>query len=173
MKLENDIITPRLILRSYRGKDRDFSLSLWCDPINGAYMSDPLAQNIDEKYLAYFEHMEDDPDGYYLIADLRSSHEPVGTFCLFPEGDSWDIGYCIAQERWREGLGSEMIAAALSFIKARGGKAVTAEVADENAASRALLFKFGFKEDRKTRFKKYGEDRFFDAHVFKLTDMPT
>ena len=169
MKLENDIITPRLRLRSYQSGDRDFSLSLWCDPVNGAYMSDPLLQNADERYLSFFDDMEDEPDGYYLTAEWRGSRAPVGTFCLFPEGESWDIGYCIAKEHWREGLGSEMIAAALSFIKANGGRTVTAEVADDNIASRALLFKFGFTEGAQTRFKKYGEDRFFDAHILTLT----
>ena len=173
MKLDNCIETPRLILRSYRDSDRDFSLSLWCDLVNGAYMSDPLMQNMDEQYLSYFDDMENDPDGYYLIAEWRDSHAPVGTFCLFPEGDSWDIGYCIARAHWREGLGSEMIEAALRWIKARGGTSVTAEVADDNAASRALLFKFGFTESKKTRFKKRNEERYFDSHILMLTwDQP-
>ena len=169
MKLESPIVTPRLILRSYRDADRDFCLSLWCDEINGKYMADPLFKNVDAKYLSCFDGMEDDPDGYYLIAESRADGRPVGTFCLFPENGNVDIGYCVAKERWREGLGSEMLAGALARIRERGGTSVTAEVADENAASLALLRKFGFSEGKKTRFKKRNEERVFESHVMVLT----
>ena len=32
----------------------------------------------------------------------------------------------------------------------------------------ALLHKFGFSEDRKTSYKKWGEETYFDAHYYKL-----
>ena len=32
----------------------------------------------------------------------------------------------------------------------------------------SLLHKFGFSEDRKTSYKKWGEETYFDAHIFKL-----
>ena len=48
------------------------------------------------------------------------------------------------------------------------GKSITGEVADINLASVALLRKFGFSEDRKTRYKKWGEETYFDAHYYKL-----
>ncbi len=169
MRLEKNIFTPRLTLRPYEKDDKDFCISLWCDEENGKYMSDPLRENIDEKYLACFEGMEDDPDGYYLIAVLRESGQPVGTFCLFPEDGNYDIGYCIARAHWQEGLGSEMIEAALQWIKARKGSSVSAEVADSNAASLALLRKFGFSQGKKTRFRKWNEDKFFDSHILVLT----
>ncbi len=43
-----------------------------------------------------------------------------------------------------------------------------AKVADMNAASVALLKKLGFSEDRKSRFRKWGEETYFDAHYYKL-----
>ena len=165
--------TRRLQIRAYRKSDRDFCLSLWCDEENGKYMSDPLLKNADEKYLAFFDAMEDEPGGYYLIAELKESAAPVGTCCIFPEGGNYDIGYCIAKEHWREGLGSEMMQALIGWIEADGGRSVTAEAADRNAASVALLRKFGFREDRETKYKKRGEDTVFDAHVFKrVIDRP-
>ncbi len=100
---------------------------------------------------------------------LRESGQPVGTFCLFPEDGNYDIGYCIARAHWQEGLGSEMIEAALQWIKARKGSSVSAEVADSNAASLALLRKFGFSQGKKTRFRKWNEDKFFDSHILVLT----
>ena len=61
-----------------------------------------------------------------------------------------------------------MVAAILRWVKAKGGKSVTGEVADANLPSIALLRKFGFAEDRKTRYKKWGEETYFDAHYYKL-----
>lgn len=169
MLLAKDIETPRLRIRTYRLADRDFILALWGDRENGKYMVDPTAEHRDERYLAAVDEMADEPDGYYLVAELRADGTPVGTCCAFPEaGDNWDIGYCIHKAHWREGLGTEMVSALILWIKARGGRSVTGEVADDNAASVALLRKLGFTPDRKTRYRKWGEATWFDAHFYKL-----
>ena len=168
MILAKNIETPRLLIRSYQRNDKGFILSLWGDRENGKYMADPACENVDEKYLACVDGMEDDPDGYYLIAELKEDGARVGTCCAFPENENYDIGYCISKDHWREGLGTEMIAALICWIKTQGGKSVTGEVADMNRASVALLHKFGFSEDRKTRYKKWGEETYFDAHYYKL-----
>lgn len=168
MRMTEPIETPRLSIRSYERADRDFTLSMWGDRENGKYMSDPAAENADERYLAAVDEMEDNAEGYYLIAELRETGARVGTCCAFPEGETWDIGYCIHKAHWREGLGAEMIGALIAWIRAQGGTAVTGEVADGNAASVALLRHFGFAPDRKTRYKKWGEETYFDAHVYRL-----
>ena len=168
MKIEHPIETPRLLLRSYRLADRDFSISLWCDAENGRYMSDPLYENLDDRYLSYFDGMEDDPDGYYLIAELKATGESIGTCCMFPEEEGWDVGYCIRKDHWRKGLGSEMLEALIAYIRTAGGKTITAEVADENVASTGLLREHGFVPIKQTHFRKRGEDTVFDAHIHKL-----
>ena len=172
MKLADNIVTPRLVIRSYRAADRDFILSLWGDRTNGKYMSDPAPENRDERYLSLIGEMEDDGDGYYMILELKETGERIGTCCAFPENGNYDIGYCIDHSRWREGLGTEMIAALLRWIRSQGGVSVSGEVADDNAASVALLRKFGFTPDRKTRYKKWGEETYFDAHFHKLLLAP-
>ncbi|MBR7081810.1 MAG: GNAT family N-acetyltransferase [Oscillospiraceae bacterium] len=168
MLLVKNIETPRLLIRSWRKTDKDFTLSLWCERENGRYMADPVRENIDEKYLACVDEMEDNPDGYYLIAELKECGLRIGTCCAFPQNESFDIGYCISKEYWREGLGTEMVGALIRYIKAEGGKSVTAEVADKNTASIALLRKYKFAQDKKTRYKKWGEETYFDAHCYKL-----
>lgn len=169
MKTEKSIETPRLRLRAYQKGDRDFCLSLWCDEENGKYMSDPRSENISERYLSCFDGMEDDPEGYYLIAVHKENGERIGTCCVFEEGGNRDIGYCVAKMHWRRGFGSEMIAGLLDWVKEKGANSLSAEVADENAASVALLKKFGFCAAEKTRFKKWGEETYFDAHVYRLS----
>ena len=132
-------------------------------------MADPRLELVDDRYLACFEGMADDPDGYYLVAEFKDSHERVGTFCLFPTEGNYDVGYCIARSHWREGLATEMMAGAIAYIRGLGGRSLSCEVADDNAASRALLAKFGFEQKQKTRYKKWNEEVYFDAHIYALS----
>ena len=125
-------------------------------------------ERVDGKYLEAIEGLSDDPDGYNMIIELKESGAPVGTCCAYPENGNYDIGYSIAKDHWKEGLGTEMIGALLQWIRAEGGKSVSGEVADDNKASVALLHKFGFTEGRKTRYKKVGEETWFDAHILQL-----
>lgn len=168
MLLNKIIETPRLMIRSWKKSDRDFTLSLWGDRENGKYMADPVCENQDKEYLQAVDEMEDHPDGYYLIAVLKEDGGPVGTCCAFPEKGNYDIGYCISKSHWKKGLGTEMMDALIGWIKEEGGKTITGEVADVNLASIALLRKFGFSEGRKTRYKKWGEETYFDAHCYQL-----
>ena len=79
MKLQEPIRTPRLVIRSYTNADREFLLSTWGDRENGKYMVDPARENQDERYLSLIDKMEDEPNGYYLIAELREDGSRVGT----------------------------------------------------------------------------------------------
>ena len=171
MKPETEIETPRLVIRSWRKTDRDATVAMWCDPENGKYMTEPVIENVDEKYLSLVDTLEDEQDGYNFFVELKDGEKriPVGTCCAFPEeGNNYDIGYCIAKGHWKEGLGTEMISALIEWIRERGGRSVTGEIADDNAGSVGLVRKLGFHPDRKSRYKKRGEETYFDAHFWKL-----
>ncbi len=47
MLLNNNLETSRLIIRSWKRTDTDFTLNLWGDLENGKYMSDPARENQD------------------------------------------------------------------------------------------------------------------------------
>ena len=172
MKLQEPILTPRLLIRSYTDNDREFLLSTWGDRENGRYMVDPARENQDERYLSLIDGMEDEPDGYYLIAELREDGTRVGTCCAFPENGNYDIGYCIVKDHWKEGLGTEMIGALLGWIREQGGTSASGEIADLNAASIALVRKLGFVQDRESWYKKWGEETYFDAHFYRIDLAP-
>ncbi|WP_314821137.1 GNAT family N-acetyltransferase [Stomatobaculum longum] len=104
MLLTNPLETPRLRLRSWRKSDKDFTLSLWGDKENGKYMSDSVRENMDEVYLKCVDEMEDNPEGYYLLAEWKEDATPVGTCCIFPENGNYDIGYCISKKHWKKVL---------------------------------------------------------------------
>ena len=55
----------------------------------------------------------------------------------------------------------------MEWIKQRGCKIVTAEVACDNIASRKLLENLGFKVREKTSFKKYNMDISFDSYIYE------
>ena len=168
MQLPHDILTPRLRIRAYTAADEGFILAMWGDEENGRYMCDPDRAHQDERYLRAVAEMACEPNGYYLVAELRESGVPVGTCCAFPEGTNYDVGYCILKSHWRQGLGTEMLRGLLGWIRDQGGRSVTGEIADGNAASVALATGLGFAPFKATRYKKWGEEKYFDAHWYRL-----
>ncbi len=61
---------------------------------------------------------------------------------------------------------NEMPEALLRRIRKQGGRTVTCEAADLNAASMTLLDKFGFAAVKAASCKKRGEETYFDAHIY-------
>lgn len=164
MNIDNPIQGPRLTIRSYDRSDLSFVTSMWLDPENGKYLSDPTADRVDAVFQKALDTLQDSPYGYYLI--IERGGERVGSFSVFPERDIYDIGYCIHKDHWRQGYASEALTVMLDWMRARGAKAVTAEVAAENTASNALLQKFGFEAERRTSFEKYNMDVRFDSFIY-------
>lgn len=93
MLLNENIETPRMIIRSWYRTDREFTLSLWGDKENDEYMSDPSSDNMDQAYLQCVDEMEDNPEGYYLMAVLKKEGTPLGICCALPEDENYDTGY--------------------------------------------------------------------------------
>ena len=102
MLLIKNLETPRLTIRSWQKSDKGFTLSLWGDKENGKYMSDPIRENMDEAYLKCVDEMEDNPEGYYLVAEWKEDGTPVGTCCIFPENKNYDIGYCVSKDHGKK-----------------------------------------------------------------------
>lgn len=73
--------TTRLRLRPQEARDAGFALCIWGDPITGKYLSDPALDDIDDlnEYIDLLRHLSDSQDCYYLIAEDKTTHQPVGT----------------------------------------------------------------------------------------------
>ena len=99
--------------------------------------------------------------------ELRDGGERIGTCCVFPEGDVFDIGYCLHRTRWRQGFGTELVNLAAAWVRERGGTAITAEAARENRGSCALLEKCGFRAVRESSFRKYNMDVSFESLIYQ------
>ncbi|MBD5162668.1 MAG: GNAT family N-acetyltransferase [Oscillibacter sp.] len=167
MKLKQPLLGERIVIRDYTPEDLAFSTDMWFDPENGKYLSDPTREYVDEVFQRALDGLQDSKDGYYLIAELRSGGERIGTCCAFPDKDVYDIGYCIHKSRWKQGFGTEVVNLLMSWVRDQGGTAVTAEAAEENRASCALLEKCGFAVVRESSFKKYHMDVSFDSFIYE------
>ena len=171
MRIDKELIGQRIIIRNYEKSDLNFLTDMWFDEENGKYMSDPTAEYVDEVYQKALDTLGESKYGYYLLIALADTMESIGSFCIFPDEDKkvYDIGYCIHRNYWRSGYGSEAVSLVLDWLSEQGANKVTAEVAVENAASNALLQKFGFAVEKKTEFKKYNMDVRFDSYIYAKT----
>ncbi|MBR2040995.1 MAG: GNAT family N-acetyltransferase [Oscillospiraceae bacterium] len=168
MKIGGKICGERIFLRSYDKSDVAFAGGMWFDEENGRYLSDPTQEYIDDVFQKAFDGIENCADGFYFIICLNSG-ERIGSISTFPDENNsqYDIGYCIHKNFWKNGFGTEAVLLLMEWIKGRGGKIVTAEVACDNIASRKLLENLGFKVREKTSFKKYNMNISFDSFIYE------
>ena len=122
------IETARLRLRPQEARDAGFALCIWGDPITGKYLSDPALDGIDDlnEYMDLLRHLSDSSDCYYVIAEDKTTSQPIGTCCAVVKenGACWDIGYCIHPTAWHKGYAKEMVRAvmhSLGFVGAENG----------------------------------------------------
>lgn len=170
MKLDAPLEGKRVCIRDHEPADLDFATGMWFDEENGKYLSDPTAGYVDAAFQRALNTLEISRLGYYLTVWEKNTGEHVGTCCAFPNGsrETWDIGYCVHKSRWGQGLGTEIVGLLIGWVRAQGGKAITAEAAKENHASRALLEKWGFEVVRESEFRKYHMDIQFESCIYRL-----
>ncbi|MCM1181934.1 MAG: GNAT family N-acetyltransferase [Roseburia sp.] len=170
MQIEKPLAGARILLRNYEKSDLAFSTDMWLDEENGRYLSDPLRDYIDALYQNALDTLEDSDTGYYLIIRARNSDSRIGTLCIFPDEShtTYDIGYCIHKKYWNKGYATEAVSLAADWIARQGAQSITAEVAVENTASRALLEKLGFEIIEETAFQKYNMDVCYKSYIYRL-----
>ena len=87
--------TARLRLRPQEARDAGFALCIWGDPITGKYLSDPVLDDIDDlnEYMELLRNLSDSTDCYYVIAEDKVTHQPIGTCCAVVKdgGDDPDV----------------------------------------------------------------------------------
>lgn len=168
--LTNDLITERLVLRSTREEHSELCFSIWLDDEMGKYLGDPPRDKADEKYMNFAKGIEVDETWYPFVAFLKETNEFVGTGCIVPMEDEmhWDLGYCIHKKYWRQGYGTELIQAMIDFGYAKGGRKFTADIAQENTASNAVIKKLGFTVEKEGSYKKSKTNIVYPNYIYKL-----
>ena len=167
--LTENIETDRLILRSMREEDSPLCFSIWLDDEMGKYLSDPPQEKADEAYLSFAKGIELDESWFPFIAVSKDTNDFIGTCSIVPQNDSkqYDLGYCVHKKYWRQGYATEIIKALINFGYRKGVRVFTADVAQENAASNAVLRKLGFFIEKEGSFKKYGTDIIYKKYTYR------
>lgn len=164
------IQTTRLTLRPFQKEDARFAISIWNDPEMGEYLPDEAMEEIDEAYLKEVEALPEDDECCYLIAELPSTHERIGTCSFIPseDGKVYDIAYCVHKKHWRNGYATEMAGGMVDYARKHGADKATVRVNRENAASNAVVRKCGFQVIGEGRYKKRGTDVEFCDFLYEL-----
>ena len=137
----------------------------------GKYLSDPVLDDIDDlnEYMELLRNLSDSTDCYYVIAEDKVTHQPIGTCCAVVKdgGSCWDIGYCIHPTCWRKGYAKEMVNALVQFGAQNGIKTVLADVAAENAGSCGVMRALGFTPTENGTFRRSGSQTEYKNLTFK------
>lgn len=160
--------TDRLIVRDMTLDDLDQVAKIWGDIDVGKYLSDPYYKDGDDLRDCFKNGVLDNSiywsDDFYFVLLDKINNQIIGTACTRRmDGDIWGIGYTFKKEFWGKGLGTGLISALEKFIKSRGGKFISADVAKENIGSLKACYKNAFKNYRDITFKKAGTDIIYDA----------
>lgn len=168
--MEKVLETNRLIIRSTKKEDTDFCLDLWLDDEMGKYLSDPPREKADAEYLSWKEDVEIYDGCYYFVAISKETENYIGSCSVVPSEDKkhWDIAYEIHKDYWREGYATEMIKELIEFCRINGAEKITADVAQANIASNAVLKRLGFYIEKEGSFKKSCTDIVYDDYTHRL-----
>lgn len=146
--------TPRLIVRTLQETDFPHIYRLQSDPATMRYIRAPVteAQAVRER-MAMWETYRGNCPG---LGVFGLEHKPDGAFAGYvtarhvdfnPDTGEYEIGYVIAPERQGQGLVSEVIPPLCRYLFDLSGAPVLVAFTDpENAASKHVLRKSGFRE---------------------------
>ena len=160
--------TDRLFIRDMVAEDCDEVAKIWGNAEVGKYLADPYYKNGDEIRNCFkngeLNKSEDWTDDFYFVLLCRVNKKIIGTACTRKmEGDVWGIGYTFKKEFWGQGLATELISGLEKFVRSKGGKYLSADIAKENIGSLKACYKNNFKNHREFTFEKCGTDIVYEA----------
>jgi len=105
-----------------------------------------------------------------VFAVLSRDPEPDGfAMAWAAAGDAELLTLAVTPEARRRGVGAALVDAVSATALARGAASMHLEVAEDNAAARALYAKLGYEEAGRRQAYYAGEGGFVDAIVMKRT----
>ena len=141
--------TPRLGFRQWCADDLPLALALWGDPEVSRFLGGPFPPDTVERKLATEIENSRIHQIQYWPLFLLATDEHVGCCGLRPykpEELIYEMGFHLRTRYWGMGLASEAGNAVVSFAFANlGAKALSAGHHPQNAASKRVLEKLGFR----------------------------
>ncbi len=109
--------TSRLILRPVTLNDAQAMFDNWAsDPQVTQYLSWTSHQNVEQTKTiisSWIDQANHHPEFYQWFIENKNNHDLIGTITCFENGE---IGYCIAQKYWHQGITSEALAKVLEYL---------------------------------------------------------
>jgi ribosomal-protein-alanine N-acetyltransferase len=148
------LTTERLLLRRWRGADREPFAALNADPVVMEYLPAPLSRAESDRLMvrieAGFDHR-----GYGLWAlELRASGELLGFAGLeVPSFEAHftptvEVGWRLARSAWGQGFATEAGRAALAFgFEQAGLREIVSLTSAANVRSQAVMQRIGMTHD--------------------------
>jgi RimJ/RimL family protein N-acetyltransferase len=136
--------TARLVLRPGRAGDAEALHIVFSDEDLMRWWSHAAHTSLDQTR----ERLADESPGWRRWTITRKGDDMAIGFVAAGEkrqGDVTEIGYALARAHWGSGLAAEAVSRVIEQIFAEGQRRVFADTDPENAASRALLERLGFK----------------------------
>lgn len=146
-----EIETDRLRLRGFHAEDLPAHRAEVDDDaaVTWAHVRLPLADSL-RRWADRLDGWQRDGLGMWIV-ELRATGKIIGHAGLqpLPGTDDVELGYYLGRSAWGQGYATEAARAILRFgFEERGLKRIVAVVRPENAASRHVLEKLGFRHDR-------------------------
>jgi len=140
------IETKRLLLRPFRPEDAPAMYDGWAsDPVVTHFLTWPTHESVDAtRQVIDFWLATEDPT--WCIA-LKETGVPVGSISVVrAEGDTAEVGYCIARAYWGQGIVPEAFGALIdALFDTFGAKEITAKHDTENPNSGRVMQKCGLR----------------------------
>lgn len=167
--------TERLILRRFTADDAEHAFQNWMS--SGAVTKFLRWQahadvSVTRGYMDYLLENYSKPDFYEWAIELKALGEPMGSISAVLVNDwagSVEIGYCIGERWWRQGVTSEALAAVMRFFfEEVGANRVYSEHDVNNPNSGKVMQKCGLKYEGTLRHGDRNNTGLCDTAVYGL-----
>ena len=146
------IETPRLILRMAQMSDAEPMFRNWAsDPEVTKFLTWPTYESVENAntILNIWTKEYDNPNFYQWMIEVKEIGEPIGSISVVHLRDEIaeaEIGYCIGQKWWHQGIMTEALAAVIQFLFTEVGmNRITAEHDTNNSHSGGVMKKCGMQ----------------------------
>ena len=155
------LLTPRLALRPHTVADLDALAAMWADARVTAMLGGRPHTREESwaRLLRYIGHQHAFGHGFWAVTE-RTSGDYLGNAGVMdfvrdldPPLTAPEMGWGYRADVWGRGIATEAARAIAAFADTRGWPATQAIIAPENAASRAVATRIGFRHVRDAVFK--------------------
>lgn len=169
------IETPRLILRQFKLSDRDNMFNNWASNNNVThFLTWPTHSSpaVTENVLGFWINQYENHEYYHWCIELKQTNQAIGSMgvvSLENNIDSAEIGYCIGEDYWNQGLTTEALKAVITFLfKEVDCKRISACHDVNNPNSGKVMLKSGFIHEGTLRQAARNNTGICDLDVYSI-----